>query len=83
MVWRGTLVDFIRKSGRNGLPESDVKRHTRSILCGLRHIHHCGYVHCDLKPENILPMLTNPLWDPKLDANGDGIITRIGEHVVE
>ncbi|KAI3785964.1 hypothetical protein L1987_45090 [Smallanthus sonchifolius] len=142
----GTLADLIKKSGRNGLPESDVKRHTRSILRGLRHIHRCGYVHCDLKPENILlvatsianqftakigdlglakrakqtkkgklipywrgtpmyfspevvidgvqeapsdiwaigcivlEMLTaNPPWDPKLDANGDDIITRIGE----
>ncbi|XP_023744111.1 mitogen-activated protein kinase kinase kinase 20 [Lactuca sativa] len=50
----GTLADLIKKSGQNGLPESDVKRHTRSILHGLRHIHHNGYVHCDLKPENIL-----------------------------
>ncbi|KAL8250248.1 hypothetical protein R6Q59_033941 [Mikania micrantha] len=50
----GTLADLIKKSGRNGLPESDAKRHTRSILRGLRHIHRCGYVHCDLKPENIL-----------------------------
>ncbi|KAL4584625.1 hypothetical protein LXL04_009230 [Taraxacum kok-saghyz] len=50
----GTLADLINKSGRNGLPESDVKRHTRSILHGLRHIHNNGYVHCDLKPENIL-----------------------------
>ncbi|KAI3805364.1 hypothetical protein L1987_27681 [Smallanthus sonchifolius] len=38
----GTLVDLIRKSGRNGLPELDVRCHTRSILCGLRHIHCCG-----------------------------------------
>ncbi|CAI9280698.1 unnamed protein product [Lactuca saligna] len=50
----GTLADLIKKSGPNGLLESDVKRHTRSILHGLRHIHHNGYVHCDLKPENIL-----------------------------
>ncbi|KAI3521144.1 hypothetical protein L1887_10605 [Cichorium endivia] len=50
----GTLADLIKNSGRNGLPELDVKRHTRSILHGLRHIHHNGYVHCDLKPENIL-----------------------------
>ncbi|KAI3766151.1 hypothetical protein L2E82_16202 [Cichorium intybus] len=50
----GTLADLIKKSGRNGLPESVVKRHTRSILRGLRHIHNNGYVHCDLKPENIL-----------------------------
>ncbi|XP_024971357.1 mitogen-activated protein kinase kinase kinase 17-like [Cynara cardunculus var. scolymus] len=50
----GTLADLIKKSDGNGLPEFDARRHTRSILRGLRHIHHCGYVHCDLKPENIL-----------------------------
>lgn len=50
----GTLADLIKKSDGNGLPELDARRHTRSILRGLRHIHHCGYVHCDLKPENIL-----------------------------
>ncbi|XP_071711230.1 mitogen-activated protein kinase kinase kinase 20-like [Rutidosis leptorrhynchoides] len=48
----GTLSDLIRR--QSSLPELDVKRHTRSILIGLRHIHNCGYVHCDLKPENIL-----------------------------
>ncbi|KAK9066322.1 hypothetical protein SSX86_013643 [Deinandra increscens subsp. villosa] len=55
----GTLADRIKKSGRNGLPEPDVRRHTRSILRGLRHIHGCGYVHCDLKPENILLVATS------------------------
>lgn len=50
----GTLADLIKKSDGIGLPELDAKRHTRSILRGLRHIHHCGYVHCDLKPDNIL-----------------------------
>uniref|UniRef100_A0A2N9I4C2 Protein kinase domain-containing protein n=1 Tax=Fagus sylvatica TaxID=28930 RepID=A0A2N9I4C2_FAGSY len=48
----GTLSDLINNSGL--LPESDVKRYTKSILRGLTHIHNCGYVHCDLKPENVL-----------------------------
>ncbi|KAJ7974430.1 Mitogen-activated protein kinase kinase [Quillaja saponaria] len=50
----GSLSDLIKKSVNRGLPESDVKRYTRSILRGLAHIHECGYVHCDLKPDNIL-----------------------------
>ncbi|KAL6546869.1 hypothetical protein OROMI_022590 [Orobanche minor] len=50
----GTLADRIKKSGGNGLPEHEVRMHTRSILRGLNHIHGTGYVHCDLKPENIL-----------------------------
>ncbi|KAL5724755.1 hypothetical protein ACHQM5_007975 [Ranunculus cassubicifolius] len=33
-----------------GLPEEKVKRYTRWLLQGLRHIHENGYVHCDLKP---------------------------------
>ncbi|XP_059430635.1 mitogen-activated protein kinase kinase kinase 20-like [Corylus avellana] len=50
----GTLADLIEKSDGCGLPESDVKRYTKSILKGLCHIHDCGYVHCDLKPANVL-----------------------------
>ncbi|KAK6120907.1 hypothetical protein DH2020_045348 [Rehmannia glutinosa] len=50
----GTLADRIKKSGSNGLPELEVKMHTRSILSGLNHIHDLGYVHCDVKPDNIL-----------------------------
>jgi serine/threonine protein kinase len=50
----GTLADLIEKYDGCGLPESDVKRYTKSILKGLCHIHDCGYVHCDLKPANVL-----------------------------
>ncbi|KAK6120906.1 hypothetical protein DH2020_045347 [Rehmannia glutinosa] len=50
----GTLANMIKKSGGNGLPELEVREHTRSILRGLNHIHGNGYVHCDLKPDNIL-----------------------------
>lgn len=52
----GTLADRIKKSGSNGLPESEARSYTRSILRGLDHIHGSGYIHCDLKPENILLM---------------------------
>ncbi|KAL7162044.1 hypothetical protein ACSBR2_042506 [Camellia fascicularis] len=41
----GTLADLIKKSGGCGLPESDVRYYTRSLLRGLNHIHQCGYVH--------------------------------------
>ncbi|KAL2554862.1 mitogen-activated protein kinase kinase kinase 21 [Forsythia ovata] len=50
----GTLADRIKKSGGNGLSESEVRVYARSILLGLNHIHGIGYVHCDLKPDNIL-----------------------------
>ncbi|CAL2246188.1 unnamed protein product [Prunus armeniaca] len=50
----GTLDGLIQKSNGLGLPEYDVRRYTRSILEGIRHIHKCDYVHCDLKPDNIL-----------------------------
>lgn len=50
----GTLADLIKKSGGHGLPESDVKKYTRSVLQGIAYIHSHGYVHCDLKPGNVL-----------------------------
>ncbi|KAF2322382.1 hypothetical protein GH714_013141 [Hevea brasiliensis] len=50
----GTLADLIKRSGGCGLPESDVKRHTRSILKGIDYIHSHDYAHRDLKPDNVL-----------------------------
>ncbi|GFP81817.1 serine/threonine-protein kinase grp [Phtheirospermum japonicum] len=48
----GTLADRIKKL--LGLPEHEVRAHTRFIARGLNGIHGLGYVHCDLKPDNIL-----------------------------
>ncbi|GMN40764.1 hypothetical protein TIFTF001_009990 [Ficus carica] len=55
----GTVFDLIKRTkeekGSLGVPmESTVRRHTDSILKGLKRIHEEGFVHCDLKPENIL-----------------------------
>ena len=50
----GTLTDLIKRSGGSGLSEFEVRYYSRSILCGIHHIHELGYVHSDLKPENIL-----------------------------
>ncbi|GAV81008.1 Pkinase domain-containing protein [Cephalotus follicularis] len=50
---RGTVADLIKKAN-GGLPETDVKSYTRSMLKGLRHIHSKGFAHCDIKLENIL-----------------------------
>ncbi|KAM7265036.1 hypothetical protein ACFE04_002719 [Oxalis oulophora] len=49
---RGSLADLV--SNDNGLPESDVKYYTRSILKGLCFIHSKGFAHCDIKLQNIL-----------------------------
>ncbi|KAK9284315.1 hypothetical protein L1049_023486 [Liquidambar formosana] len=49
----GSLSDQLKKSGGR-LPESDVRRHTRSVLKGLQYIHGNGFVHCDIKLQNIL-----------------------------
>ncbi|KAL3633131.1 hypothetical protein CASFOL_026115 [Castilleja foliolosa] len=67
----GTLADRIDKSG---LPELEVKMHTRSILRGLNHIHEIGYVHCDLKPDNILLVLSG-----KKGANITEFRAKIGD----
>lgn len=49
----GSLADAVKIHG-GGLPEFDVRRYTRAILRGLRHIHANGFVHCDLKLSNVL-----------------------------
>ncbi|ONI16504.1 hypothetical protein PRUPE_3G102600 [Prunus persica] len=43
----GTLGDLIEKSNGHGLPEAEVRRYTRSILEGIKHIHKFDCVHCD------------------------------------
>ena len=48
----GSLADYVRDFG--ALVESDVKRHTRSILRGIDYIHGVGFVHCDVKLQNLL-----------------------------
>ncbi|KAF2297112.1 hypothetical protein GH714_017496 [Hevea brasiliensis] len=65
----GTLADLIKRTGGYGLPESDVKRYTRSILKGIDYIHSHNYVHCDFKPDNVL-----------LVPSGDGdFVPKIGD----
>ncbi|GLU13553.1 hypothetical protein SLE2022_301850 [Rubroshorea leprosula] len=50
---KGSLADQVKRNS-GGFGESDVRRHTRSILKGLRHIHAKGFAHCDIKLQNIL-----------------------------
>ncbi|KAJ0040523.1 hypothetical protein Pint_28035 [Pistacia integerrima] len=50
---RGSLADRVKKN-KGKLQESDVRRYTRSLLKGLRHIHAKGFVHCDIKLQNVL-----------------------------
>jgi serine/threonine protein kinase len=49
----GSLADQVKSRG-GSLPESDVRRHAKSILLGLREIHAKRFVHCDIKLQNIL-----------------------------
>ena len=51
---RGSLASQLKKLNGEGLPETTVRRHTGSVLRGLRHIHSKGFAHCDIKLENIL-----------------------------
>ncbi|KAK7309210.1 hypothetical protein RJT34_05750 [Clitoria ternatea] len=50
----GSLADHLKKHGGLFPEEHSVRRYTRSILEGLKHIHANGYVHCDVKLQNIL-----------------------------
>ncbi|KAF5932511.1 hypothetical protein HYC85_028682 [Camellia sinensis] len=68
----GTLANLIKKSGGEGLPESDVRRYTRHILEGLDCVHSCGYVHHALKPENIIIV-------PIITRTGAEYIAKIGD----
>ncbi|KAL7179821.1 hypothetical protein ACSBR1_043096 [Camellia fascicularis] len=68
----GTLADLIKKSGSQGLPESDVRRYTRHILEGLDCVHSCGYVHRALKPENIIIV-------PTITSTGTEYVAKIGD----
>ncbi|KAI7986585.1 Mitogen-activated protein kinase kinase kinase 17 [Camellia lanceoleosa] len=68
----GTLADLIKKSGSEGLPESDVRRYTRHILEGLDCVHSCGYVHRALKPENIIIV-------PIITSTGMEYVAKIGD----
>lgn len=49
----GSLSDQLKLHGGR-FPETQVRRHTRSIIEGLSHIHENGFVHCDIKLQNIL-----------------------------
>ncbi|KAJ0240802.1 hypothetical protein HA466_0223800 [Hirschfeldia incana] len=49
----GNLSDRVKNSGE-ALPEREVRRFTRSIVRGLRHVHAKGFAHCDVKLENVL-----------------------------
>ncbi|GMP81854.1 hypothetical protein CsSME_00036425 [Camellia sinensis var. sinensis] len=40
----GSLADKLKNSGHRSLPESEVRRHTESILKGLQCIHENGFV---------------------------------------
>ncbi|KAK1302382.1 Mitogen-activated protein kinase kinase kinase NPK1 [Acorus calamus] len=50
---RGSLHDLIRGDGAP-LQEAVARRHARSVLLALRHVHDKGLVHCDVKLRNIL-----------------------------
>ncbi|KAG5535611.1 hypothetical protein RHGRI_023390 [Rhododendron griersonianum] len=50
----GNLAEKIKNPGCRSLPESEVRRYTKSVLRGLQHIHKNGFVHCDIKLQNIL-----------------------------
>ncbi|XAR54748.1 Mitogen-activated protein kinase kinase kinase [Bertholletia excelsa] len=59
----GSLADLLHRYG-GGLPVNEVRKYTRSVLMGLRHIHRQGYVHCDIKPGNLLLLKSDSSVSP-------------------
>ncbi|KAK4755352.1 hypothetical protein SAY87_009109 [Trapa incisa] len=49
----GSLLDEAKRRGGR-LPETEVRRHARSVLEAVKHIHSRGFVHGDIKVQNIL-----------------------------
>ncbi|XP_070003978.1 mitogen-activated protein kinase kinase kinase 20-like [Nicotiana sylvestris] len=49
----GSLADRLNCSGK-GMPEVEVKKHTKSVVLGLIRIHGVGIIHCDINPHNVL-----------------------------
>ncbi|XP_027361094.1 PI-PLC X domain-containing protein At5g67130 isoform X1 [Abrus precatorius] len=49
----GSLADQLKKHGGH-IPEPLVRRYTRSVVEGLKHVHSKGFVHCDVKLQNVL-----------------------------
>ncbi|KAL1216354.1 Mitogen-activated protein kinase kinase kinase 20 [Cardamine amara subsp. amara] len=74
---RGSVVTQLKKLGGEGLPEYDVRRHTGSVLRGLRHIHANGFAHCDIKLGNILLFSDGAvkIADFGLARRVDGVLT--------
>ncbi|KAK2979924.1 hypothetical protein RJ640_002185 [Escallonia rubra] len=67
----GSLADRVKHGGR--LCEEEARKHTKSMLNGLHHIHEGGYVHCDIKPGNVL------LVDGAAKIADLGLAKKIGE----
>ena len=49
-----SLYNYIKKPKFKGMPRELLKRISRQILFGLKHLSEINIIHCDLKPENIL-----------------------------
>jgi serine/threonine protein kinase len=48
------VLKELEKGPKKHLDLADIKRYTKEILNGLKHMHELRIVHRDLKPENIL-----------------------------
>ncbi|XP_010503702.1 PREDICTED: mitogen-activated protein kinase kinase kinase NPK1-like [Camelina sativa] len=80
---RGSLATQLKKLGGEGLPEPTVRRHTGSVLRGLRHVHAKGFAHCDIKLGNILLFNDGAvkIADFGLARRVDGVLTPSNEGV--
>ncbi|KAF8012391.1 hypothetical protein BT93_I0518 [Corymbia citriodora subsp. variegata] len=73
----GSLADSVKSRGKP-LSESEIRRHTRSILEGLEFVHSKGFVHCDVKLQNILVF---PNGGDEVKIADFGLAKRAGERL--
>ncbi|KAK4759524.1 hypothetical protein SAY87_022655 [Trapa incisa] len=79
----GSLLDEMRRRGGR-IPEAEVRRHVRSVLEAVKHIHGRGFVHGDIKVQNILVFpVVNGRGDTHVKVADFGLASKAGRRRIQ